>query len=47
MSLVIALVVSLCGNVSMSDVAKKKAELEHQFPTAKISVRVDKKACAK
>ncbi len=43
MSLVISIVVSLCANVSMVDVNKKKSELEKQFPEAKVSVRVDKK----
>lgn len=39
----IAIVVSMCANVNMQDVAKKKAEIESKLPHAKVTVRFDKK----
>lgn len=45
MTLTIAIVLSLCGQATMPDALKKKAELEKLYPQAKITVRVDKK-CA-
>jgi hypothetical protein len=42
----IVIAVSLCANVSMSDVNKKRAELEAANPGAKVTVRLDKK-CTK
>lgn len=43
MTLAIALIVSMCSNTNMNDVHKRMAELQKQFPDAKITVRVDKK----
>lgn len=43
MHLVIAVVVSLCANVNMTDVNKRVSELQRQHPEAKVSVRFDKK----
>lgn len=43
MALTIAILVSLCSNVSLTQIASKKAELEKQFPDAKVSVRFSKK----
>ena len=42
MSLTIAIIVSLCSGISMTDVSKRKAEIEAQHPDAKVSVRIDK-----
>lgn len=39
----IALIVSMCSNVNLADVSKKKAELEKHNPGAKVTVRFDKK----
>lgn len=46
MTVAIALIISLCSTVSMTEVQKKKAELEHQFPDAKVTIRIDKR-CTK
>lgn len=43
MTLAIAIIVSMCSNVNLNDVAKRQAELQTQFPHAKITVRFDKK----
>jgi hypothetical protein len=43
MTVVISVVVSLCGNVSMAEVKQKMAELERQNPGAKVTLRLDKK----
>lgn len=39
----IALIVSMCSNVNLSDVTKKQAELQKANPGAKVTVRFDKK----
>lgn len=39
----IALIVSLCSGISMTDVAKEKSRLEKQNPKATVTVRLDKK----
>jgi hypothetical protein len=47
MSLAIALIVSLCSNVSTADIQKRMAELQAKHPDAKISVRFSKKCGGK
>ena len=43
MTIAIALIVSMCSQTNLADVAKKQAELQHQFPNSKVTVRIDKK----
>lgn len=43
----IAIVVSMCANVNLADVAKKKTEVEAHNPGAKVTVRFDKKCLNK
>ncbi len=46
MTMTIALIVSLCSGVTLTDVASRKAALEKEFPTAKVTVRIAK-TCTK
>ena len=47
MKIVITLVVSLCGNADMGAVRTKMDELKKQNPTAKVSIRIDRKCRGK
>ncbi len=44
MSLTIAIVLALCSHMDMSKVQAKAIALRKEFPNAKITVRIDKKA---
>lgn len=47
MAVTIALIVSLCGGVSLDQVNQKRSALEQANPGAKVSVRIKKETCSK